>query len=214
MVRNYFFSLPRFFNANNLLFWLFRGTRLSPTATATFTKGIVMANAKHVEIVRRGGEAAKAWWKENYLTSFDLSHAELTGVDLSGTVLTGMSVSFESADLEGANFRRADLRGAIFRRADLTNADLSNSDLRGTSFLLADLSGADLRYANLSQAELCEADLEGADLYGAMLKEAKSLTPGQLAASKNLEFAYIKPGRFKDAVAAGYVLMKNRPPSS
>ncbi len=81
-----------------------------------------------------------------------------------------------------------------FSDEDLNEFDLSGDDLSNSSFICTNLRGADLT----------EAVFDGADLKYANLVGAIGLTGRQLSKAKNLEHAYLDPGRYADAVAAGY----------
>src|SRR5687768_5236735 len=76
-----------------------------------------MANPKHVELVRQGAGAIRAWRKKYPATILALQGAALQGADLRG------------ADLQGANLRRANLEGADLRGANLEGADLAYASL-------------------------------------------------------------------------------------
>jgi len=119
-----------------------------------------MTNAKHVDVLRQGKEAIRAWRAENPRVLFDLRKA-----DLRGTALRG-------ADLHEANLRQADLRGINLIGANLREADLRQADLRDTDLMGADLREADLIRANLRGADLTGSNLRGADLIGASLRGA------------------------------------------
>ena len=120
-----------------------------------------MADAEHVEIVKKGVEAINAWREEHYPLGMDLYAAYLYEADLTG------------ANLGGANLGRANLDEANLSGADLSGATLSRARLCGANLLGAELRMADLREANLSGAELSLADLTEADLDEAVFDEAR-----------------------------------------
>ena len=115
-----------------------------------------MANPEHVEIVKQGVEAIRAWQNENPKVQLDLRDADL-----------------QEADLTEAKLMFADLSEADLSRAELIFADLSEAKLMLAHLREADLRGADLRGAHLSFADLREADLAGADLSRAKLNDTE-----------------------------------------
>jgi len=90
-----------------------------------------MANADHVELLRRGAAVWNAWRGEHDLIP-DLSEASLRGLDLSRFDLS-----------------RADLRGADLRGVRCDDANLSGAHLEGANLFKAVLEGADLTGAFL-----------------------------------------------------------------
>ncbi len=94
---------------------------------------------------------------------------------------------------------KIDLAGEGLRQAQLRGVDLAGANLERTRF-----NGASLVLADLRDSYCHRATFDGADLKGANLEGARRLTPAQLAKARNLEYAYLDPGRYADAVAAGY----------
>ena len=94
-----------------------------------------MPNADHIDVLRRGAAAWKAWRAERDATP-DLSGAGLRGLDLSGFDLS-----------------RADLRGADLRGTNLSQANLSRANLERANFFKAVLDGANLAGAFLARAQ-------------------------------------------------------------
>jgi uncharacterized protein YjbI with pentapeptide repeats len=90
-----------------------------------------MANADHVDLLRRGAEVWNAWRAEHDGTP-DLSEASLRGLDLSRFDLS-----------------RADLRGADLRGVRCYHTNLSGAHLEGANLFKAVLEGADLTGAFL-----------------------------------------------------------------
>jgi uncharacterized protein YjbI with pentapeptide repeats len=134
-----------------------------------------MAREEHVEVVRRGQDAVRAWRKENPrrrldLSSADLSDAKLAGSDLSGANLFEADLSL--ADMRGAHLARADLTYANLSNARLQGADLGKAKLMGANLVAANLSRAIVVGANLNQADLGDAKVVGADLSRADLSMA------------------------------------------
>ena len=101
---------------------------------------LIMANPKHLKILKQGVEVWNRWREENPAIIPSLASARL-----------------EAADLKGANFRGADLRGARLRDANLVCADF-----RGASLVRSDLSNADLDRSFMGYTELGDIDLSGA----------------------------------------------------
>jgi uncharacterized protein YjbI with pentapeptide repeats len=129
-----------------------------------------MADAAHLEILKRGGHAWNRWREENPTVVPNLREADFRGADL-------REANLSRARLGGAHLGGAHLGGADLRRTDLGGADLSGAYLRGVYLIGAALSGADLGGAHLGGAHLGGADLSrvtlsGADLGGAHLSGA------------------------------------------
>ena len=74
-----------------------------------------MANDEHVEVVRRGAEALRAWREANPGVALDLSGADLRGASLAQAVLDGASL--KGALLSGADFEEASLSGVNLQDA-------------------------------------------------------------------------------------------------
>lgn len=141
------------------------------------------------------------------LSSANLSNADLRGADLSvanlsktelvtarldGAVLRGTDLS--AANLAGAELVTAELLGAKLRSAELGNANLGNANLHAATLSSANLintnlSSTNLRHAQLTSANLSYTNLVGANLAGADLRGALNLTPDQVKAAKNWEYA-------------------------
>ncbi len=129
-----------------------------------------MANAEHVEIVKKGADAIAAWRRDNPDEHLDLSDANLG------------EANFIRADLRGARLRdatldRANLNDAMLASADLScahlqDADLSGANLFGANLRDANLSGADLIYANLNVTDLTAAKMIGVRLHVANMHAA------------------------------------------
>ena len=140
-----------------------------------------MANAEHVEIVKKGAHAVAQWRIEHPDLRLDLDGAELQGVNLSRVQFGPVNLDgarLEEAQLRGANldeaFLKADLRHADLSRASLVrayafDADFSDATLYETKLLGASLQGARFRGSDLTLASLHQANLTGADLSGATL---------------------------------------------
>lgn len=89
-------------------------------------------------------------------------------------------------------------------RANLEDMYLAGANLAGAKLSFAKLVGVDLYGAILVGANLEDANLKDADLSHAYMTGVKGLTAHQLAQARNIEHAYLEPGRYADAVAAGY----------
>lgn len=151
-----------------------------------------MANAEHLDMLRRSG--VKAWnaWRRRHsrgprrimpnLSGADLSGVNLRGFDLSHTNFWGArlrradltranlyAAQMREADLTGARLDRAQIKFAVLSRVNLTRASLRQADLTGASLRRATLSKADLTGANLRHVSLAEAEVDGATLSGCQL---------------------------------------------
>lgn len=144
-------------------------------------KVFLVANAKHLEILKQGKAIWKRWRAENLTITPDFVEANLRGADLNEALLSGAKLW--NADLRGASLAGADLRkaflpesnleGANLSEADLSEATLSRVNLRQGNLSKAKLTGTKLFGANLFETNLVEADLSGADLSETDLRTAK-----------------------------------------
>lgn len=116
-----------------------------------------MANADHIEKLRRGREVWNSWRDESPDVVPDLS-----GATLENEILVGVNLS--RAQMMGTNFAGAHLVRSNISRADLTRANLVFSKLTRSDFTASSLASADL-----SRAVLLETNLTGADLTDANL---------------------------------------------
>ena len=132
-----------------------------------------MANAEHLEVVKKGKAAMEQWRKQHPKERLDLSLASLNGADLTMADLS--RANLKQADLIEANLSGADISRSILGGARLMLAVLIETNLRGADLTLANLNGADLTMADLSRANLSQADLRIADLSRANLSRADLL---------------------------------------
>jgi hypothetical protein len=149
-----------------------------------------MADANHMEILKKGRDSWNQWRIENpdikpdlsnvmlrnaTLREMDLSEANLRNTDLYQADLAHADLygadfynaRLASANLEAANLMKAHLRHANLRKANLKQADFTRANLKNAILEDADLSGAILRDADLSCASLKNADLTQADMKNA-----------------------------------------------
>lgn len=131
---------------------------------------VIVAIAKHAEIVKQGAKACNQWRAAHpdailRLKDADLCYANRQGADLAGADLRG-------ANLRGANLTNANLAEAYLSGAELTKAILYGANLRKTYLSKMKLSWLDLRFSDLSWANLSKADLRGASLIVANLRGA------------------------------------------
>lgn len=100
----------------------------------------VMANEKHLEMLRRGAEVWNQWRERTGLRTPDFDGADLSvnsvgplalaGIDLSGALLNRASLSGQR--LERANLQSAQMQRAILRSVNLNDANLREANLRDT----------------------------------------------------------------------------------
>ena len=123
----------------------------------------------------------EAYLEDAHLRAANLNYAHLEGANLN------------SIDLEGAKLYRTHLKESSLRDADLEKSELRYAHLEGADLYGAHLKGADLHRTRLEGASLRQAYLEGSDLReahleGADLRDAKGITPEQLATAKTNEY--------------------------
>jgi len=155
---------------------------------------LVMANPKHLKILKKGVEAWNEWRYENKHIKPDLRGADLRGMHLK-------DVNLCDANLSGVDFSGASLRGALLDNAYLIKVNLHGADCTGTHLFGADLSGAHLMAADLTWADLREANLSKARVTYASLK-------GVILQKANLNDAYLSysnlvKSRLTEAVLTG-----------
>jgi hypothetical protein len=124
-----------------------------------------MANAEHLEILKRGVVAWNQWRLENPTLMPDLSRADLRQADLTARFLRG-------ANLAGARLTGVNLSGANLSRSNLSKATLVEADLSKAVF-----TEAVLNQATLIAASLCQASFMAADLSGAVVVETDFTDP-------------------------------------
>ena len=159
---------------------------------------MIMANKKHVKILKHGIKTWNKWREENRKIKPDLSQANLKESDLIRANLSWTNLS--GANLFKANLFRADLIKVILDRADLSGAylrgvNLVEVSLRGANFRSADLRAADIRGATLASdaSSVMTTNLTKADLQRAIITPEVNLIGSgsflDLAACEGLETA-------------------------
>lgn len=142
-----------------------------------------MANAEHVEHLKRSIREWNRWREEQRDIRPDLSSADLCGADLSEADRSRAKLCYANlifADLSRADLSRTDLSYANLSYANLSEADLNQAKPSGANLIQANLSQANLSQANLDSANLREANFEKAFFRGTLfisldLNEAKGL---------------------------------------
>lgn len=152
---------------------------------------ISMADAQHLELMRKGLAAWNQWRLQNPAITPDLSDAILRNADLKQ--MDFGSTCLRRADLSGANLKRASIR-----RGDLGLASLRGADLRGTDLSNAEVVKADVRRALLSYADLRHANLSDANFSDAVLDNA--CLSDALLSSSDLSRADLRDANFQDAI--------------
>lgn len=146
----------------------------------------MMADAKHLAILRRGWKAWNQWRNENGHIKPDLSGLDVIQCVewVARSVEFGLAgfrdVDFSHANLNGlrlngCSLRGANLTGANLEHIDLKSATLTNTILVSARLARAVLTGAHLEGANLRGAECWDADLRWSTLAGADFTDAKLL---------------------------------------
>jgi hypothetical protein len=127
----------------------------------------IVANPKHVEIVRQGQKAIDLFRHSQKKNVFGAEGFDLTGANFSGANLRELTLG--GSDLTGANLREADLTGAYMSLVNLTDADLTNATLEHTELTDTVCYGANLTNVKLAGASLSKAKLSRANLRGARM---------------------------------------------
>jgi uncharacterized protein YjbI with pentapeptide repeats len=122
----------------------------------------LMANCKHVCLLKKGVDVWNKWRREKPDELPDLIRADLTGVNLTGANLE--RARLVEANLIGANLIGANLHKADMFSAKLSKAKLQGANLRGAYLRKAELVGANLNNANLIWANFVKANIKGAIL--------------------------------------------------
>jgi len=123
-----------------------------------------MANAEHIDVLRRGTTVWNAWRQQHPAIRPDFAFAELAGLKMA------FGVNLAGSCFDDANLQHTDFSGANFDNASLLRVNFAHSELRKTSFTSANLRRANLTAASLVRAWLNKTDLREADLTGADLQ--------------------------------------------
>ena len=160
-------------------------------------EGMDFRNANLSRVNFQNAKLQGASFSGSNLGQAQLCKAILSKTDFSFAKL--LDADFVNAYAYNANFSYACLQFAKFDGSYLVSSFLESTDLSSASFKEANLVCIKLDYANL-----LDTSFDGADLGRASLIGVKNLRPTQLVNTRNLEYAILDPGRFADAVAAGY----------
>jgi hypothetical protein len=172
-----------------------------------------MANLEHVEVVKQGTTAVRAW-KEKHpngvldlsdhrfteplnLEGADLECAKLEGSKLHGAHLakaTLESIAATGVELTGATLTGANLQSATLERAVLTKCDLQGANMLGANAKGATLTEAILSGANLKGVCLDEVDVDGADFTKSDLTGTSMTDIRNLVRARGLETVRIRDG--------------------
>jgi uncharacterized protein YjbI with pentapeptide repeats len=152
----------------------------------------LVANQKHIGLLRRGVAVWNRWRESEPLVTPDLAGASFPKANLMGAFLNGASldgagfrdavlygahlisascraINFRGAILHGAKCQNADLTGATINKANLNRADLEGALLCGANLAKASFIGTKLCRANLTEADLTNSVWDKTDLCGAIL---------------------------------------------
>jgi uncharacterized protein YjbI with pentapeptide repeats len=159
----------------------------------------VMANPKHLQIVKQGVASWNAWRKKEPLTLPDLSKADLRNRDFRQADLC--LTNLQGAGLTRTNLCRANLMGADLSRADLKEANLSGAAILGAAFSWANLEGADLSEARPYGMNLWPSPHQSGPMRAPMFFMARCA--GANMANADLGWAYLGSADLRDADFSG-----------
>src|SRR5690348_5632765 len=117
-----------------------------------------MANAEHLDILKKGVEAWNDWRKKNPHIKPDLTGAYLTETSVEWSAPNGPAL-LDSRDLRRVDLTDALLSYSVLKGADLSSSKLIRADLGDANLRRAELRGADLREARLIHTNLTLANL-------------------------------------------------------
>jgi uncharacterized protein YjbI with pentapeptide repeats len=171
-----------------------QGEYLPLDMRATFLQGADLYNARFDRALLSHANLQEASLFNANLVMARLDEANLERAKLNNAKLMGaililaklQEAQLWEAILVGAQMRGANLQGADFYKAQLQMAGMGATNLRGAKFKEANLENAILIQADLQGADFSGANLQGSvliqsELQGANLREARGLTPEQLA---------------------------------
>jgi hypothetical protein len=115
----------------------------------------MMANNRHVELIRQGVETWNRLKQDHPLTQMNLKGINLKGCDLRHADFNKVDLSH--ADLQGADLRGAQLVGTNLRAANLKKAKFADSDTDWMNMTAAVMEGTLLFALDLSNVEGLES---------------------------------------------------------
>jgi len=143
-----------------------------------------MANAEHLQSIKKGVESWNQWREQNPDIIADLSKADLRGLNLQNANLKNANLKetkLNFSNLSGANLDSANMEKCKLQEANLQRANLQNAKLNGAGMLESNLQYADLTNANLEGAQFNEdVTFIQCKLNGANLSWATGLSFSQI----------------------------------
>ena len=147
-----------------------------------------MANAQHVELIKKGSEAWNQWREQNPEESIDLSEADLRGTALTKANLKGANLKqakLQFSNLAGASLEGANMEEARLQEANLQGAQLESANLKKCNLMESNLQSTNLQYADVQSAQFNEDVIFGqTNLKGANLTDASGLSVMQIQISQ------------------------------
>lgn len=150
-----------------------------------------MANSQHVEIVRAGVPAIKAWRGESLREGLDLSGADLQGLSIPGAVLYGTYNKYSKeqteiilydqeqpkvgryrTDLNSANLEQANFSDVFLVGCDMDSVRASSARFAGANFQDGSLNFGDFRWASFKGAVLGNANMRFSNCFQVDLRDA------------------------------------------
>lgn len=154
-------------------------------------QGVIVANQKHLAVVKQGAKSWNAW------RSADPSvRPDLRGAHLRGEFLRSMNLS--DSDLSGS-----DLRDANLRHADLSHAKLDGAKLYRTYLSDARLDGTSFKGTILYETVFANVVLSGAEHLATCIHKGPSVIDHRtIGRSENIPLEFLRGCGLPDSVIA------------
>ena len=144
-----------------------------------------MANAKHLQFIKKSVDSWNLWREQNPDIVPDLSKADLRGLNL-------QNVNLKNANLKETKLNFSNLSEANLESANMEKCKLQEANLQRANLQHAKLKGAGMLESNLQYADFTNADLEGAQFNEDVTFIQSKLNGANLTWATGLSFSQIK----------------------
>jgi uncharacterized protein YjbI with pentapeptide repeats len=144
-----------------------------------------MANAKHLQSIKKSVDSWNLWREQNPDIVPDLSKADLRGLNL-------QNVNLKNAQLKETKLNFSNLSGANLDSANMEKCKLQEANLQRANLQNAKLNGAGMLESNLQYADFTNANLEGAQFNEDVTFIQSKLNGANLSWATGLSFSQIK----------------------